>query len=906
MTVGPSAMSSTVPAAPAVSTPPMSTPTLSTPTLSTLPAASLTLLSRREWRAHPWRYAVIVLALAMGVALAWSVHLINASALAEFAAAVRTTQGEPDAVLRAPRGLPDTMLDRIAADPSVAQAIGVIEVDTVARPEASADAATPATPRVAVRVIGIDALAAGVLAPSLIPRPAQGRDALALIDPQRVFLNPAARSALKLRDGERLWLQAGPRSVGFEVSGDVAAAGGPLVVIDISAAQDAFDALGTRLSRIDLRLAPGATVERIVVPLPEGAAWSRADDGEQRVSSLSRAYRVNLMVLALVALLVGAFMAYSVVALAVAQRTPTFALLGVLGLTAGERKRLVLRECAWLGALGSVLGVLLGTAMAAWALQRLGGDLGGGYFPGVTPSLRFDVPAAMVFMLLGMAAALVGGYVPSRQAQRIRPAQALKGLGTVDADGRGTWVGVALLLLGVLLAMLPPVMGVPVAAYASVAALLFGGVALVPWVVSGLLRLLPAPRSVLGLLALRRAVFHRQTAMAVVAGVVASLALSVALTVMVQSFRASVATWLDQVLPADLYLRTSSSAALAEQVWLDAGFEQRAQALPGVRRAEAASLRALAFASDRPAVTLIARRVSASGTTDSNTATSRLPMVDTPLSPKPGELGVYVSEAMAALYSARTGDMLHLPLALPDGRAGVDARVLGTWRDFARQFGTVVIDIDDYRRLTGDARVNEMSLWLEPGADVAVVQQALRDLAGQGTGKDVAKDVGKDRGKSEGTPVDFATTAELRSVSLRIFDRSFAVTRYLQAVAIIIGLVGVAAGLSAQVLARRKEFGLLSHLGLTRSEVLRLVAAETAAWLAAGVVVGVLLGLAIGVVLVHVVNPQSFHWTMEMKLPWPSIAALALSMVASGVLTAWLSARAAASRDTVRAVREDW
>ena len=253
-----------------------------------------------------------------------------------------------------------------------------------------------------------------------------------------------------------------------------------------------------------------------------------------------------------------------------------------------------------------------------------------------------------------------------------------------------------------------------------------------------------------------------------------------------------------------------------------------------------------------------------------------------------GETGAYVSEAVERLYGARPGDILELPLPTADGRTSVKLRVLGVWRDFARQFGAIAIDLDDYRRLTGDERVNEMSLWLEPGADVAAVQAALRAQAGP----DAA--------------IDFATTAELRTISLRIFDRSFAVTRYLQVVAIAIGLVGIAAGLSAQVLARRKEFGLLAHLGVVKREVLLLVAAETAAWLAAGVVVGVVLGIAIGAILVHVVNPQSFNWTMQLLLPWPTIAMLALSVIASGVLTAWIAARAAAGGDTVRAVREDW
>jgi putative ABC transport system permease protein len=143
-------------------------------------------------------------------------------------------------------------------------------------------------------------------------------------------------------------------------------------------------------------------------------------------------------------------------------------------------------------------------------------------------------------------------------------------------------------------------------------------------------------------------------------------------------------------------------------------------------------------------------------------------------------------------------------------------------------------------------------------------------------------------------------------MSLRIFDRSFAVTYWLQAVAIGIGLFGVAASFSAQVLASRKEFGLLAHLGLTRAQVLAVVAGEGLAWTAAGAAAGLLLGLGVSLVLVHVINPQSFRWTMDLHIPTLSLLALALAVMAAGTLTAWLAGRAAASAQAVLAVKEDW
>ena len=837
------------------------------------------LLVQREWRHHPWRHAVALLAVALGVALAFSVHLINQSALAEFSAAVRTANGEPDLTLRGPReGFDEALFDRIATDAGVALASPVLEVDTYAQ---AADGR-----RVALRVLGLDLLRAAPLAPALMPKPAEGEDRLVFLDPEAAFPSTNVRSLIGAKEGGTLKLQAGSAWLPFRVAGTTAAGGTPLVVMDIAGAQQAFGKLG-RLSRIDIRLQPG--VERatwlaaLQVQLPQGVAAVAADDAEQRVSNLSRAYRVNLTVLALVALFVGAFLVFSVVSLSVAQRTPAFALLGVLGLTAKQRRLWVLGECALLGAVGSGVGLLAGAGMAAAALRFLAGDLGGGYFPGIVPPLQMGALGTLAFGALGTASAVVGGWWPARQAAGMSPALALKGLGTPGGIAPPAWPGLALLALGTGAAFVPPLFGLPLAAYVGVAALLLGGVALVPAAVHALLSTVgAAQRARLGalpLLALQRARFQRNTATAAVAGVVASLALSVALTVMVASFREGVTLWLASVLPADLYARSAGSGSSAEQAWLPPDFATRAQAVPGVQRVLASRTRTLQLSPDQPGVSLISRALPA--------PQDALPLLQAPLPAsvvQAGEVGVFVSEAMVSLYGAELGSRLTLPLA----GAQVPVRVRGVWRDYARQFGAVAMDEADYRRITGDERLNDLALWLAPGASTAAVQDGLRALL------------------ADPQMLEFSSATELRQLSLRIFDRSFAVTYYLQAVAIAIGLIGIAASLSAQVLARRKEFGLLAHLGLTRRQVVGVVAGEAGAWVAAGTLVGLMLGVAVSMVLVFVVNPQSFHWTMDLVLPWGRLAALAGAVLVAGTATAAFSARRAAGRAAVLSVKEDW
>ncbi len=858
------------------------------------------LLIVREWRHHPWRHGMALMAVALGVALAYSVHLINSSALNEFSQAVRTAGGQPDISLRGAR-VDDAWFETVARDPAVEIASPVLELDTYAR--------TADNRRVAVRVLGLDALRAAPLAVDLMPRPHaaaagdRSNNGLRFLDPDVVFLNAAAQAALSALATpaaspaptaptasvtpmpERVALQSGTDYRTLAVAGVVAAAGPPLLVMDLAGAQHHFGASG-RLSRIDLRLAPGTDVDALLkrLQLPAGVAAVTPAQAEQRVSNLSRAYRVNLTVLALVALCVGAFLVFSVVSLSVAQRTPALALLGVLGLSARQQRQGVLLECVAVGVLGSVLGLLAGAGLAQAALHLLAGDLGGGYFPGVTPRLQVDTQGTLVFGLLGVAAAVGGGWWPAHQAAQLAPAQALKGLGSVHVQAPAAWPGLVLLALGALAALLPPIAGLPLAAYAAVAALLFGGVALVPAAVHLLLRAVPAPRHALALLVVQRARFQRRTATAAMAGVVASLALSVALTVMVTSFRSGVSDWLGQVLPADLYARASGSSGAADQAWLPDSLLAQAAALPGVQRVQGARVRSLQLAAGRPAVVLVARELAR--------PQQALPLLRTPLplsSLQPGETALYVSEAMVSLYGAAQGSRLELPL----GDVTIQGRVLGVWRDYARQFGTVALARDDYQRLTGDSRINDLALWLQPAPDgsaapAAPVQAALRALL-------------PDPGLLE-----FASASELRSLSLRIFDRSFAVTTYLQAVAIIIGLVGIASSLSAQVLARRKELGLLVHLGLTRRQIITVVTGEAAAWVAAGTAVGLLLGLAISMVLVWVVNPQSFHWTMALVLPYERLALLCSAVLAAGVATAAFTARHAAARQAVLSVREDW
>ncbi|MBS7808164.1 ABC transporter permease [Variovorax sp. PCZ-1] len=843
--------------------------------------------SWQELRQHPWRYAAALASIALGVALAFSVHLINASALSEFSSALQSVQGQPDASVRGAGNFDETALEKIAAQESVELASPALELSTYAIDMQGK--------KRSVRVIGVDALSVASISPALMPRPKEASERFAVFAPRQAFLNAAALQAF---GSNELRVVNGNRIETLDVAGSIGAPGAPIIVMDLGAMQDAFG-LNGQLSTIDLRLRPGATLAAL--QLPEGLLLTKPSDANERSDQLSRAYRVNMTVLALVALFTGAFLVYSVHTLAIAKRGQQLALLGVLGLTARQRLQLVLIEASLLGFVGAALGIALGAGLAALGLKALGGDLGGGYFSRATPPLQWSWIAALIYAALGWLAALAGAWWPARAAQSLPLAQTLKGLGTAHTKQRKPWLALFLIALGAILSWAPPLFGMPIAAYLAVGMLLVGGMGLLPWAVSLLYdRLSPYVAShALALLAVERARRMREVAVVAVSGVVAALSLGVALTVMVSSFRVSVSTWLDTMLPAPLYARLTSSTQTAQGLYFPPEMLQRLSALPEVERVQGLRLRNLNVGTALPDVQLIARPLSLQD------AAKELPLVGEVFPPPVANaIPLFVSEAMLQLHQAAPGqiyDQKWLVAGIDTAQSATESiantqvstfYVAGVWRDYVRQFGSVVMDQAQYQQLSGDARINDLAIWPKAGSDETALQAKIRQIYSQDA--------------QLANLVEFASSAEIRSISLKMFDRSFAVTYWLQAVAIAIGLFGIATSFSAQVLSRRKEFGLLAHLGLTRSQILRVVALEGAAWTAIGAIAGCVLGLLVSLVLIHVVNPQSFRWTMDMSIPWSRLVTLGAAVMLAGTITAWLAGRAAASREAVLAVKEDW
>lgn len=818
----------------------------------------------------PGRTALSVIAIALGVALGMAIHLIQSTAAAEVRTATRALFGNADLVVQGgSEGFDEALFPVVARLPGIQAVSPVLEVDA----RLSGQEET-------LRIQGIDPLRASRLLPALLADTGQG--GIDLFSDDALYLSPAAAQALRLREGDRVTVRVGVRPVTLRVAGLLPGSAFPqrIAVMDIAAAQWKFDRLG-RLSRLDLRLAPGADAARVRAALadrlPPDVQVTTPEMEAREALSLSRAYRVNLTALSLVALFTGGFLVFSTQALGVLRRRRQLALLRALGLTRREQEGFVLAEGVFLGLVGATLGVALGYGIAALTLTTLGADLGAGYFPDLAPPVRATFWEGVGFFALGVAVAALGALAPAWEAGRVAPAQALKAGDEERPLARlaRRWPGVLALGLAVGLLGLPPVDGLPIGGYAAIASLLVGAVLLMPAFTRAVFGWLPVRGPAWAQVAAAHLKGTAGQATVSVAAVLVSGSLMVAMAIMVASFRDSLEAWLEKVLPADLYLRAGHTG---ESAFLEASLQAALHDLAGIARFELARSVEISLAPDRPPVTLIARPISVEDAPQRLWLQKQVRGRSTPdVHP------VWVSESFADLYRAGPGSRIELPLG---GRL-IPFEVQGVWRDYARPGGAVVMDLALYQRLTGDAAATTATLWLAPGTTPAQVAEALR-------------------GQLPSADFELASPGEIRAASLSIFDRTFAITYALEAAAVLIGLFGVSAAASSQVLARRAEFGMLRHLGMTRREIGTMLAFEGGMLGATGAAAGSALGFVISLILIHVVNRQSFHWSMDLHVPWGLLAALATGLVGAAALTSVMSGRQAMSMEVVRAVREDW
>lgn len=835
------------------------------------------------FRAQPGRWLIAGLTVALGITLAVAIHTVNRSALSEFSRALDLVNGQASAQIVMPTGeFSDQLYEQIVTQQTD---LGIRAVSPVLERNTAQ-----------IRVLGIDIFQAARVSPSLLPVVSEDQDQ-GLFSDDAIFLSAAALQKLRLSVGDSLALDYEGKTVLFKIAGTVPGAiNQAIAVMDLGVLQWRLGGL-SRISRIDVQLANDKGIEEVakaVQNLNLDLRLISAQERDRRASNLSRAYRVNLNVLALVALFAGAFLVFTTISFSVLRQQSQLALLSILGTSPHWIFSLVLAQAGVVAALGGLLGIGLGITLAFVLLKMLGGDLGGGYFSGVVPPLEIDAVTLLGFWVLAIAVGLLAAYFPAKAATSKRPTELLRAGATERVLRPMMHYRIAIIfsLASLVLAFAPAIDDLPLAAYASIACLLFAGLALIPWLVQycfsklamSLSRWQKQPSPLI--FSIWRLAQAPASAAGLIAGVVAALALTVAMVVMVASFRDSMTQWLDQVLPADLY-------ANFKQLKQDDEFSMNPillksiQQVPGVKRYELSVQRKILFQSDRPEVTLIGRPI------EQDRAAQALPLIGSvypvnSLPNQPALPAVYVSEAMVDLYDWRPGEVHILP-AFDGQQSPQKVWVAGIFRDYGRQHGALIIDLATYQNMSGDKQYSGIAIYLDNQVDPAEVLNALRTTIPQFRNQ------------------EFSNRSDLRALSLTIFDRSFALTYALEIAALVVALFAVATGFAGQALLRQKEYALVYYLGQSNTQRVAWISVESGLLLGLAVIWGTILGLLMSQILIHRVNPQSFHWTMDTSVPYLALLTLMIALVSSGIVAAlWASMRNLNRANLITALREEW
>jgi putative ABC transport system permease protein len=819
-------------------------------------------IGRRYLLRHPWQSALMLLGIALGVAVAVAVDLANASASRAFDYSTDALVGRAThQIVTGPGGLDEALYADLRRE----------GVTRAAAPVVTDYATSPQLGDRPFQLLGVDPFAEPPFRSYLWGQgdaPASGLTDL-LTQPGALLLSADVAVTYGLAVGSPVQLTVG----GYERDAFIAGLLQPtdalsrraldgMILADIATAQELTGRIG-RLDRIDLILPENnsATAGRIRALLPPGARIAPVDARAGTVAEMTAAFRLNLLALSLLALVVGMFLIYNTMTFSVVQRRPLFGTLRSLGVTRREIFGLVLGEAAIIGTLGAGLGLGLGVLMGQGAVNAVTQTINDLYFVVTVQEVAPPVSSLIKGALLGVLATALAAALPAWEAASVPARAALirSGLETKARRAVG-WIalgGLALNGIGAGLLALP---GRSVAlGFAGTFAVVVGFAMLTPLTTALLMRgatkILGAAAGTLGRMAPRNVVNALSRTAVAVAALMVAVSVTIGVSLMIDSFRATVVAWLDQALQSDVYISAPSFSATQTTTPLDPAALEIAAGWPGVARID--TLRNVTVESPRGPVSVFATH---------NPDFGERPFLWAEGSPEA------VWEAMqsgAAVVSEPYAN--HAGLSRRGGTVTLYTAegprqfpVAGVYYDYVSSTGTVALSLDVYRRFWRDDTITSMGLRLATGADVDAVVRGLQEAL---------------------APVQrlfVRPNGALRHEALVIFDRTFAITGALQLLATVVAFIGVLSALLSLQLEKQREIGILRAVGLTGRQLWALVMAETGLM---GTVAGLLAmptGLVLSLILIYIINRRSFGWTLQMQVEaGPFLQALAVAVMAA-------------------------
>ena len=813
----------------------------------------------RPLRREPVRTALTAAAVALGVAVVLAIELAGGAAAGSFSASVESLIGAADFEITAAGGVPAEVLARIDTLPYAFQSRPRIE-----------DYAVIAGTGKTVPLIGVDLLSVSQLF--------QEDDSVWVGD------------GLGYKAGDALKLLVNDTTGNYVVRGVLAKGSGEVIVMDLAPATRVLGRNGS-LDRILVQSPPGRSLDEwetvLRKALPSGVTVARQGARTNENRRMLQAFRWNLRVLSYIALVVGAFLIYNTISISVVRRRAEIGIVRAIGAQRSQVLMAFLGEAACFGLIGGIVGIGLGRVMAEGAVKLVAATVESLYVSSRPGPIALTWELAVLACVVGVGVAVASALAPAWEAALIVPVEAMA-RGRREHQVRihklrGLLIAALLAALAWIASKQPAWDGRPIFGYVATVLLIAASTLAIPALVATLASLsaglLGRVFGVEAMLASRSLAGSLRRTSVLVAALSTAVAMMVAVGIMVGSFRETVLIWMRDRLQADIYLRPAAPQATDRHPTMSADIIERLKRVPQVAAIDPFRAYDISY-EGWPAIL---------GAGDSAVAAkySRRPFLSGE-NPKEetGELtsgdNAIVSEPFANKHHVRRGDVLELPLA---GRR-VRLKVVGIYYDYSSERGYVIVDRGTLLKYLPDPAPSNVAVYLKPGVPLEEGRRAV-DLA------------------LAGRRVLAFSNRTLRQEAIRIFDRTFAITYALEAIAVFVAVMGIAGALLALVIDRRREFGLLRFLGGAAGQVRRIVLFEAGLLGLLSNIAGLTLGVLLSLLLIYVINKQSFGWTIQFH--WPTAMLLvALSVVyVATVLAGLYPAQVAARLNPIEVVHEE-
>ncbi len=847
----------------------------------------LRLVSLRHVFGAPLRSLLTLIGVAVGVATLVGIAAINRSVMDAFRSTIDTVAGKADLTVAAETsGFPEELLETVRAVPGVLHASGGLSVVAPVKD----------SPGESMYVMGVDLLDDGFF------RTYEGVDTdVGKLADDLEFLNSTDRILVSERYAKEKGLKTGgtielitPEGAKpfiihglLKETGPLKAFGGSVAVMFFGSLQEAF-ARGRTLTRIDVAIDPRVGLEAMKDRLQKVVGSSIEVDSPDRrgaaVQTMVRSFQLGLNLGSGVALLVGVFLVYNTVSISVVQRRREIGTLRALGATRRRIRALFALEAGVFGLVGSLLGLPLGILVGKAAIGSVSNSISEIYVKVNTHSVQLGVPEMVMGLTLGVLGSVFAALRPSWIASAVQPVEALRkdaaiGAGAVEVKSWPTYLGVFLLAIVWPTTQIPPPLeNLPLGGYAAIFFILMGVTLLSPLVLRTLNVPFARPGELLFGISGRLAADNFARAPVRTAVPVSALSIGVAMAVtlssFIGSFQASTDRWIEQAVPADLFVTSSAKLAGTQNQSMQASLQKEIEAVPNVDLVDPVRLMAHDVLGLRIYV------ISLSSDIYRSRGNPLILEGSLPDAAQRASGQVVISENFARRRDLKVGSTF--PIKTPTGEHTytVGAVII----DYTSDQGSVIVDRELFVKQFNSDLVDTFHVYVK---DLGALDQTRAAITSKLSGRFNAY---------------VLSNAELRQEARKLVGGAFAITYAMEIVAVALALLGIINTLLAAVLDRTREIGLLRAVGADRRQIIKLFAGEAFFIGLTGSLFGVVTGGVVGYIVTKIVGVQATGWNFPFSYPWGTAVQMVVIATCAAIIAGLYPARRAASLDVVEAL----